>query len=185
MRPQVRAELRGTDAGSEGVDAGEAVAGRGSEQVARELVGPGPVADFLGGVVLGGEQRLERRVGTAASVQGQGRGGCCGYAAISPSLGAALTASRIAAAGHPDAGLLARLGKAAGVDTAVTAVADLAPLIGASGFQRHRRVAKVRADLTGLLYADGIHDSLYRSGGVTLLAAAGLQTPVSTLAVAA
>lgn len=107
------------------------------------------------------------------------------HAEITASLLAALTASRLAAAGHPDAGLLARLGKAAGVDTAVQAVAALAPLIGASGFQRHHPVAKARADLTGLLYADGIHDSLYRSGGVTLLASAGVSTPMPALAAAA
>ena len=76
--------------------------------------------------------------------------------------------------GPPDAGLLARLGKATGIDTAVQAVTDLAPLIGASGFQRNHPAAKAHADLTGLLYADGIHDSLYRSGGVTLLASAVL-----------
>ncbi|MGV9976088.1 hypothetical protein ACWDUH_00225 [Micromonospora wenchangensis] len=82
---------------------------------------------------------------------------------------AALTTSRLAADSHPHADFAARVGKAAGVDTAVRAVADLAPLIGAAGFQRAHPIAKARADLTGLLYADGIHDSLYRSGGITLL----------------
>ncbi|GAA3957191.1 acyl-CoA dehydrogenase family protein [Actinoplanes auranticolor] len=107
------------------------------------------------------------------------------HAAITANLLAALTASRLAAAGHPDAGLLARLGKAAGIDTAVQAVADLAPLIGASGFKRSHPAAKARADLTGLLYADGIHDSLYRSGGVTLLASASAGAPTQTPALAA
>ena len=107
------------------------------------------------------------------------------HAEITASLLAALTASRLAAAGHPAAGLLARLGKAAGIDTAVQAVTDVAPLIGASGFQRGHPVAKARADLTGLLYADGIHDSLYSSGGVTLLASAGTHTPAPALAAAA
>jgi alkylation response protein AidB-like acyl-CoA dehydrogenase len=92
------------------------------------------------------------------------------HAEITAALLAALTTTRLAAAGHPGADLLARVGKAAGVDTAVRAVTDLAPLIGAAGFQRSHPVAKARADLTGLLYADGIHDSLYRSGGVSLLA---------------
>ena len=55
--------------------------------------------------------------------------------------------------------------------------ADLAPLIGAGGFQRSHPVAKARADLTGLLYADGIHDSLYRSGGVNLLTATWRPAP--------
>lgn len=46
---------------------------------------------------------------------------------------------------------------------------DLAPLLGACGFQQASPIAKARADLTGLLYADGVHDSLYRSGGISLL----------------
>ena len=99
------------------------------------------------------------------------------HAEITAALLAALTTARLAAAGHPAAGLLARLGKAAGVDTAVQAVTELAPLIGAAGFQRSHPVAKARADLTGLLYADGIHDSLYRSGGVSLLAAPAKSRP--------
>ena len=91
------------------------------------------------------------------------------HSEITAGLLAALTATRLASAGHTDAGLLARLGKAAGVDTAVRAVADLAPLIGATGFRRGHPAAKARADLNGLLYADGIHDALYRSWGIALL----------------
>jgi acetyltransferase-like isoleucine patch superfamily enzyme len=94
------------------------------------------------------------------------------HAEITAALLATLTASRLAAADHPDSGSLARLSKAAGVDTAVRAVHELAPLIGAAGFQLGHPIAKARADLTGLLYADGIHDSLYRSGGARLLNAA-------------
>ncbi|MFC7279799.1 acyl-CoA dehydrogenase family protein [Paractinoplanes rhizophilus] len=93
------------------------------------------------------------------------------HAEITAALLAALTTTRLAAAGHPAAGLYARLGKAVGVDAAVRAVTELAPLIGAAGYQRSHPVAKARADLTGLLYADGIHDSLYRSGGTSLLTA--------------
>lgn len=93
------------------------------------------------------------------------------HAEITAALLAAITTSRLAADGHPHADFAARVGKAAGIDTSVRAVADLAPLIGAAGFQRAHPIAKARADLTGLLYADGIHDSLYRSGGVSLLAA--------------
>ncbi|MCW6005396.1 acyl-CoA dehydrogenase family protein [Micromonospora sp. CPCC 205371] len=91
------------------------------------------------------------------------------HAEITASLLAAITASRLAAAGHRHAYLAARIGKAAGVDTAHRAVTDLAPLVGACGFQQASPIAKARADLTGLLYADGIHDSLYRSGGISLL----------------
>jgi alkylation response protein AidB-like acyl-CoA dehydrogenase len=82
---------------------------------------------------------------------------------------AAITASRLAAAGHPYADVASRIGKAAGVDVGYRAVADLAPLLGACGFQQASSVAKARADITGLLYADGIHDSLYRSGGVSFV----------------
>ncbi|WP_312034249.1 acyl-CoA dehydrogenase family protein [Actinoplanes sp. TBRC 11911] len=106
------------------------------------------------------------------------------HAQITAALLAALTTSRLAATDHPQAGLLARLGKAAGVDTAVRAVTDLAPLIGAAGYQRRHPVAKACADLTGLLYADGIHDSLYRSGGMSLLAAHIKNRPAELAAVA-
>ena len=44
-------------------------------------------------------------------------------------------------------------------------VGEAAPLVGAAGFQHSHPIAEARADLTGLPYADGIHDSLYRSGG--------------------
>ncbi|NJC66444.1 hypothetical protein HC028_18315 [Planosporangium flavigriseum] len=103
------------------------------------------------------------------------------HAEITAALLAAITASRLAATGHPYADLAARIGKAAGVDTAARAVTDLAPLLGASGFRQASPVAKARADLTGLLYADGIHDSLYRSGGISLLrrSAAGSAQPVT------
>jgi alkylation response protein AidB-like acyl-CoA dehydrogenase len=106
------------------------------------------------------------------------------HAEITAALLAALTTSRLAAAGHPAAGLYARLGKATGVDVAVRAVTDLAPLIGAAGYQRSHPVAKAHADLTGLLYADGIHDSLYRSGGSSLLAAPVASRPAPLAAAA-
>ncbi|WP_205326980.1 acyl-CoA dehydrogenase family protein [Glycomyces sp. YM15] len=69
--------------------------------------------------------------------------------------------------------LAARLGKAHGVDAACRAVNRLAPLVGAAGFQRHHPIAKARFDLAALQYADGIHDSLYRSGGSELLRTVG------------
>ncbi|WFE29599.1 acyl-CoA dehydrogenase family protein [Solwaraspora sp. WMMD791] len=93
------------------------------------------------------------------------------HAQIVAALLAAITTIRLAASDHPHADLFARVGKAAGVDTAHRAVTDLAPLLGAYGFQQSSPVAKARADLTGMLYADGVHDSLYRSGGTTLLRA--------------
>lgn len=88
---------------------------------------------------------------------------------ITAALLAALTAGRLSAAGHPHADFAARVAKAAGVDVAHRVVTELAPLIGAIGYQRDHPTAKARADLTGLLFADGIHDSLYRSGGLSLL----------------
>ncbi|MEV8509710.1 acyl-CoA dehydrogenase family protein [Actinoplanes sp. NPDC051475] len=94
------------------------------------------------------------------------------HAQITAALLAAVTTARLAAAADPGADLAARVGKAAGVDSAVQTVAELAPLLGAAGFQRHHPIAKARADLNGLLYPDGIHDSLYRSGGLSLLTAA-------------
>lgn len=93
------------------------------------------------------------------------------HAQICGALLTALGTARLAALGHPDADLWARVGKAYGVDTAFQAVGELVPLVGAVGFQAGHPLAKARADLAGLLYADGIHDSLYRSGGLTVLAA--------------
>jgi alkylation response protein AidB-like acyl-CoA dehydrogenase len=90
---------------------------------------------------------------------------------ITTALLGTLATARLAALRHPYADLSARLGKAYGVDTAHHAVSELALLIGAAGFQAGHPVAKARADLTGLLYADGIHDSLYRSGGTSILTA--------------
>ena len=59
--------------------------------------------------------------------------------------------------------------KAHGDDVAYAATADLSLLVGASGFAAASRLAKGRRDLNGLLYADGIHDSLYRATGRTLI----------------
>ncbi|GGK15293.1 hypothetical protein GCM10010124_04910 [Pilimelia terevasa] len=92
---------------------------------------------------------------------------------LTAALLATLHTSRLAATGHPHADLAARVGKAVGVDVAHRAVAELAPLIGAAGFVAGSPIAKARADLGGLLYADGIHDALYRSAGGTLLTAYG------------
>jgi alkylation response protein AidB-like acyl-CoA dehydrogenase len=99
------------------------------------------------------------------------------HAEITAALLATIATSRIAAAGHPHADFAARVGKAAGVDTAYRAVYELAPLLGAGGFQQASPIAKARADLTGLLYADGVHDSLYRSGGTSLLHASRATSP--------
>lgn len=79
-------------------------------------------------------------------------------------LGACL-ASDLANAGHHDAEQWSAATKAHGVDVAHNAVAELALLLGATGFRADSPIAKTHRDLNGLLYADGIHDSLYRAAG--------------------
>lgn len=91
------------------------------------------------------------------------------YVEIISALLGTIVACRLATARNPQAELISQLSKADGVDTALRVVTELTPLIGAAGFQRSHPVAKVRADISGLLYADGIHDALYRSGGRRLL----------------
>lgn len=74
-------------------------------------------------------------------------------------------AAELASTGHLHSERWSAAMKAHGVDTANQAVAELALLLGAAGFRADCAVAKVRRDLNGLLYADGIHDSLYRMVG--------------------
>ncbi|WP_157512928.1 acyl-CoA dehydrogenase family protein [Lentzea albidocapillata] len=74
-------------------------------------------------------------------------------------------ASNVAEAGGAEAELWGAATKAHGIDVANTTVAELALLLGASGFRADCQTAKIRRDLNGLLYADGIHDSLYRAAG--------------------
>ncbi|MFD1145639.1 acyl-CoA dehydrogenase family protein [Saccharothrix hoggarensis] len=74
-------------------------------------------------------------------------------------------ASHLADAGHDDAEPWGAAMKAHGVDTADSITAELALLLGAAGFRADCRTAKTRRDLGGLLYADGIHDSLFRAAG--------------------
>jgi alkylation response protein AidB-like acyl-CoA dehydrogenase len=90
-------------------------------------------------------------------------------AAIHGALLAAVTSARLTAQGSPYADVWARATKVHGVETAYRAVQELAPLVGASGFRADSPVGKARADLGGLLYADGIHDALLRSVGRTLI----------------
>ncbi|MFS8102667.1 acyl-CoA dehydrogenase family protein [Lentzea alba] len=77
----------------------------------------------------------------------------------------AVMASQLAEGGHVDAELWGAATKAHGIDTANSATAELALLLGASGFRADCQTAKTRRDLSGLLFADGIHDSLYRTAG--------------------
>jgi alkylation response protein AidB-like acyl-CoA dehydrogenase len=92
------------------------------------------------------------------------------HAALCAALLSTLHTARLCTVTGRDGDLWARVGKAHAVDTAYQTVHDLAPLVGATGYRQASTIAKARTDLAGLLYADGIHDSLYRSGGRTLLA---------------
>jgi hypothetical protein len=83
---------------------------------------------------------------------------------------AALTAQQLSQAGDERAELWGCAVKAHGADVAYAAASELALLAGASGFAADSQLAKARRDLNGLLYADGIHDSLYRTVGRTLTA---------------
>jgi hypothetical protein len=55
--------------------------------------------------------------------------------------------------------------KAHGIDTAHSVADELALLLGAAGYRADSFVGKTCRDLGGLQYADGIHDSLYRTAG--------------------
>ncbi|WP_051951503.1 acyl-CoA dehydrogenase family protein [Actinacidiphila yeochonensis] len=96
------------------------------------------------------------------------------HAELNAALLAATASARLTAAGHPQADTWSRSVKATAVDAANKAVGELSLLVGASGFQTTSALAKARADLGGLLYADGIHDSLLRSVGRTLTTAASI-----------
>lgn len=90
------------------------------------------------------------------------------YAQINAGLLAACNTVALADAGST---LTHRWGcavKAYGVDTAYLSVSELALLAGASGFVAGSATAKAVRDLNALLYADGIHDSLYRAAGRSL-----------------
>jgi alkylation response protein AidB-like acyl-CoA dehydrogenase len=69
----------------------------------------------------------------------------------------------------PHASLWSRAGKSWSVEQAYSAVSELALLMGASAVKTDHFVAKALCDLRTFLLADGIHDSLKRSAGRTLL----------------
>lgn len=94
------------------------------------------------------------------------------YAEINAALLAACNAAALAESGSPLATRWGCAVKAYGVDTAYRVVSELALLCGASGFVAASSAAKAVRDLNALLYADGIHDSLYRAAGRALTASA-------------
>jgi alkylation response protein AidB-like acyl-CoA dehydrogenase len=87
------------------------------------------------------------------------------YAEINAALLAACHAVTLAGSGSPLATRWSCAVKAYGVDTAYRTVSELALLSGASGFIAGSATAKAVRDLNALLFADGIHDSLYRAAG--------------------
>jgi alkylation response protein AidB-like acyl-CoA dehydrogenase len=91
------------------------------------------------------------------------------YAQINAGLLATLTALQLAESGDHRAEMWGCAIKAHAVDAANAAVADLAPLAGAGGCAVGSTLEKASRDLRALLYADGIHDSLYRAVGRALL----------------
>lgn len=103
------------------------------------------------------------------------------YAELNAALVQALATAALGQVGDPAADLWARAGKAHAVDTALAIVDELAPFSGAAGFTAASPLIKTRADLAALRYADGIHDSLYRSAGKTLLDGIPAAVPAAVL----
>jgi len=91
------------------------------------------------------------------------------YVTIHSSLLSAMVAQKLVSAGAPLASAWSRAVKAHSVDNAYRIVSDLASLAGARSYQTHDKLNKVQRDLQGFLYADGIHDALYRAAGRSLL----------------
>jgi alkylation response protein AidB-like acyl-CoA dehydrogenase len=87
------------------------------------------------------------------------------HAQLTTALLGVVIASHLADTAHENAEHWGAAMKAHGIDTANQTAAELALLLGASGFRDDCQIAKTRRDLNGLLYADGIHDSLYRTSG--------------------
>jgi alkylation response protein AidB-like acyl-CoA dehydrogenase len=102
------------------------------------------------------------------------------YGQINAALLAALATQRLSEALDQRAHVWGCAVKAHAADTAHAAVSDLALLAGAAGFTATSRLAKAERDLRALLYADGIHDSLYRAAGRALIATGhGLATAIA------
>lgn len=103
------------------------------------------------------------------------------WAQLNAALLAAVTAHQIAQAGHPAAQAWGCGTKAHGVDVAYQAASELALLAGAAGFTAESRTTITRADLNALLYADGIHDTLYRTAGRDITSLARTTTVDTTM----
>jgi alkylation response protein AidB-like acyl-CoA dehydrogenase len=92
------------------------------------------------------------------------------YAQINAGLLAALAALRLAETGDRRAEMWGCAIKAHAVDMAHCAASELALLAGAAGFTATSPLEKAGRDLRALMYADGIHDSLYRTAGLAMAA---------------
>lgn len=92
------------------------------------------------------------------------------YAQINTALLGAANAYRLANCGDQRAEMWGCAVKAHAADIAHTVASDLALLAGAAEFTIASRLVKIERDLRALLYADGIHDSLYRAAGRALTA---------------
>jgi hypothetical protein len=92
------------------------------------------------------------------------------YGQLNAALLAALTAQQLSEHADQRAHTWGCAIKAHAIDIAYSVVSELALLAGASGFTAGSRLTKAQHDLRALLYADGIHDSLYRSAGRALTA---------------
>lgn len=91
------------------------------------------------------------------------------YAQINAALLGALTALQLAESGDHRAEMWGCAIKAHAVDVANATVADLVLLAGAGGCAVGSPLEKAGCDLRALLYADGIHDSLYRAAGRAMM----------------
>lgn len=91
------------------------------------------------------------------------------YVTIHSSLLSALMAQKLVSAGVTQASVWSRVVKAQSIDAACRVVSDLAILAGARSYQADDKINKVQRDLHGFLYADGVHDALYRAAGRSLL----------------
>ena len=100
------------------------------------------------------------------------------HAQINAALLAALAAQQLSDSGDSQAWVRGCAVKAHAVDAAYSAASELTLLVGAAGFQAASPLAKALGDLRALLYADGIHDSLYRAAGRALTAASAVSAPV-------
>lgn len=100
------------------------------------------------------------------------------HAQINAALLAALAASQLSDSGDGQAWLRGCAVKAHGIDVAYSAASELVLLAGADGFRAASPLAKALGDLRAFLYADGIHDSLYRAAGRALTAAPAGSAPI-------